>query len=211
MAQSPMPKNSIEKCDTLRFLTAWLSAPLRTGALLPSGRFLAKAMAEAINPDNPGFVVELGAGTGALTEALIKRGIEPERLILVETREEFRELLSHRYPKAQVLSIDAYNAARHIRQLDIGSVSAIVSGLPLLTQTPWKRRRLLLECLHLGTSATSFIQFTYFYRSPIPVASRRIKSVGGKMIWPNLWPARVWTYRIADMMDSPSLPNLGAK
>ena len=181
--------------DAAHFFRAWMAAPLRTGAQLPSGRELAKAMAAAVNPDAPGVVVELGSGTGAITAALVERGIAPERLILIEADPQFCALLRERYPAAQVLSGDAYAAPRMLRELGVGPIAAVVSGLPLLTQKPMKRQRLLLGLLRLGVPGSAFVQFTYFYRSPIPIGTRIIASDASPIVWRNLWPARVFTYR----------------
>jgi phosphatidylethanolamine/phosphatidyl-N-methylethanolamine N-methyltransferase len=181
--------------DALHFFRAWMAAPLRTGAQLPSGRGLAKAMAAAVDPATPGVVVELGSGTGAITAALVKRGIAPERLILIEADPQFCALLKQRYPRARVLSGDAYEAPRMLRELGIGPIAAVVSGLPLLTQKPVKRQRLLLGLLRLGVPGSAFVQFTYFYRSPIPIGTRNIASDASPIVWWNLWPARVYTYR----------------
>ena len=181
--------------DALHFFRAWMAAPLRTGAQLPSGRELAKAMAAAVDPDAPGAVVELGSGTGAITSALVERGIAPERLILIEADTLFCALLKERYPAARVLSGDAYDAPRMLRELGVGPIAAVVSGLPLLTQKPVKRQRLLLGLLRLGVPGSAFVQFTYFYRSPIPIGTRIIESDASPIVWWNLWPARVFTYR----------------
>jgi phosphatidylethanolamine/phosphatidyl-N-methylethanolamine N-methyltransferase len=180
--------------DALHFLRAWLAAPLRTGAQLPSGRELAKAMAAAVDPKAPGVVVELGAGTGAITAALVARGIAPERLILVEADPQFCALLKDRYPAARVLAGDAYAAPRMLRGLGVGPIAAVVSGLPLLTQRPVRRQRLLLQFLRLGVPGSAFVQFTYFYRSPIPIG-RSIATAASPIVWWNLWPARVFTSR----------------
>jgi len=193
-AQTSGPRVSYGS-DAVHFFRAWMAAPLRTGAQLPSGRELAKAMAAAVNPDAPGVIVELGSGTGAITQALVERGIAEERLILIEADPQFCALLKRRYPGARVLSGDAYAAPRMLRELDVGPIAAVVSGLPLLTQKPMKRQRLLLGLLRLGMPGSAFVQFTYFYRSPIPIGTRNIESDASPIVWWNLWPARVFTYR----------------
>lgn len=181
--------------DAAHFFRAWMAAPLRTGAQLPSGRGLAKAMAAAVDPGVPGVVVELGPGTGAITAALVARGIAPDRLILIEADPQFCALLKERYPAARVLEGDAYAAPRLLREMGVGPIAAVVSGLPLLTQKPVRRQRLLLGLLRLGVPESAFVQFTYFYRSPIPIGTRFIASDASPIVWWNLWPARVYTYR----------------
>ena len=193
-ANTSGPRTSYAR-DAMHFFRAWMAAPLRTGAQLPSGRELAKAMAAAVDPNAPGVVVELGSGTGAITAALVERGITPDRLILIEADPQFCALLKERYPRARVLSGDAYAAPRMLRELGVGPIAAVVSGLPLLTQKPVKRQRLLLGLLRLGMPGSAFVQFTYFYRSPIPIGTRIIESDASPIVWWNLWPARVFTYR----------------
>jgi phosphatidylethanolamine/phosphatidyl-N-methylethanolamine N-methyltransferase len=188
--------------DRARFLRAWFEAPLRTGAQLPSSRDLSLAMAAPVDPAVPGAVVELGAGTGAVTRALVERGVDPARLVLVEANPQFRELLQARYGDARVLALDAYAAPRLLPRLGIGPIAAVVSSLPLLTQRPWRRRRLLVESLRLAASGAPFVQFTYFYRSPIPLSSEAIVTDVSPMIWRNLWPARVWCYRLPSELQA---------
>lgn len=182
--------------DTTAFLRAWLNAPLQTGAQLPSSHHLARAMAAAVDPSIPGMVLELGPGTGVVTEALVERGLDPTRLVLVEANPDFCSLLRTRYPSATVLLDDAYAAPRSLRKSGIRHVAAVVSSLPLLTQRPSRRRRLLLDSLRLITPGAPFVQFTYFYRSPIPLPPDRLTVQSTSMVWRNLWPARVWCYRM---------------
>src|SRR2546422_6212896 len=77
-------KNGIRLDDEVRFIRSWIEKPLTTGAVTPSGRALARTMAAYIDPSRPGPVIELGPGTGPVTEALLAQGIDPSRLILVE-------------------------------------------------------------------------------------------------------------------------------
>ncbi|WP_051321023.1 class I SAM-dependent methyltransferase [Rhizobium mesoamericanum] len=182
--------------DTSAFLRAWLDAPLQTGAQLPSSRHLARAMAAAIDPAIPGAVLELGPGTGVVTEALVERGIDPARLVLVEANPDFCSLLKTRYPSATVLLEDAYAAPRLLRNSGARQVSAVVSSLPLMTRRPSRRHRLLLDSLRLIIPGAPFVQFTYFFRSPIPLPQDRLTVQSSPIVWRNLWPARVWCYRM---------------
>src|SRR5690349_7826555 len=95
--------------DEVRFIRSWLEKPLAIGAVTPSSRPLARAMASDVDPRSPGPIVELGPGTGPVTEALLDRGIEQERLVLVEFNPTFCQLLRARFPRATVIQGDAYN------------------------------------------------------------------------------------------------------
>ena len=70
--------------DERRFLRTLFESPRLTGAVAPSGRFLARAMAKPIDPAGKGLIVELGPGTGPVTSALLKRGVKSDRLVLVD-------------------------------------------------------------------------------------------------------------------------------
>ncbi|RZK93002.1 MAG: phospholipid methyltransferase, partial [Methylobacterium sp.] len=97
--------------DEARFLRSWFERPLVTGSVTPSGKMLARTMASYVDPRMAGPVIELGPGTGPVTEALIRRGIDQERLILVEYNPDFCRLLRTRFPRANVVQGDAYDIA----------------------------------------------------------------------------------------------------
>jgi phosphatidylethanolamine/phosphatidyl-N-methylethanolamine N-methyltransferase len=186
-----------EHSDDFVFLRAWVRAPLVTAAMLPSGRVLSRAMAAAVDLALPGPVVELGPGTGAVTAALVERGVAPERLILIEFLPEFCEVLRRRYPAARVIAGDAFAAPDILRSLNVGPLAGVVSCLPLYGKTPERRERLLNDLLRLGPKGMPFVQATNFPRSPIPFDDGKIAGTPSRRIWFNLLPALVWTYRLA--------------
>lgn len=181
--------------DNLLFFRSWMQHPLRAGAFKPSSTGLARAMASRVDPALPGPVVELGPGTGAVTRALVDRGVDPARLVLVEADPGFCTLLRRRWPMAQVVQGDAWAAPALLRQFDLPA-AAVVAGLPLLIRPPGERLRLVMGCLRQAMPGAPFIQFTYFVRSPVPAPRAGLRAKGSGMIWWNLWPARVWTYRL---------------
>ncbi len=182
--------------DEFVFLRAWMRAPLVTAAMLPSGKRLSQALAEAVDPAVPGPIVELGPGTGPVTAALVERGISPDRLILIEFLPEFCELLQRRYPAAHVIAGDAFTAPDILRHLKVGPLAGVVSCLPLYGKKPEARQRLLKELLRLGRKGMPFVQATNFPRSPIPFDPASVAGEASPRIWFNLFPALVWTYRL---------------
>src|SRR5262249_39696700 len=188
-------KNGIRFDDEVRFIRSWLERPLSTGAVTPSGRVLARTMARYVDPTLPGPIVELGPGTGPVTEALISEGVAPERLVLVEFNTAFCQLLRARFPPATVVQGDAYG----LRALIGGSLqqpaAAIVSGLPLFTKPVRMRLRLFREALDLLRPDAPFVQFTYAVVPPIPKKLSGVRAEASERIWKNMPPARVWVYR----------------
>lgn len=190
-------KKPLRLDDELRFLQSWFQRPLTTGAVAPSGRALAKAMAEQVDLARPGPVVELGPGTGAVTEALIARGLDPSRLVLVEFNTEFCHLMSRRYPTATVVHGDAYTLTRTLRHQLAEPAAAVVSSLPLFTKPLLHRLTLLNAAFRLMQPGAPFIQFTYAVVPPIPKDAGDYTATVTRRIWLNVPPARVWVYRRA--------------
>ncbi|HKG00869.1 MAG TPA: phospholipid methyltransferase [Xanthobacteraceae bacterium] len=190
-------KNGIRLDDEVRFIRSWLEKPLAIGAVTPSGRVLARTMARYVNPIMAGPVVELGPGTGPVTEALIAEGVAPERLVLVEFNPTFCQLLRARFPAATVIQGDAYGMRRLLAGLLQQPAAAIVSGLPLVTKPVRMRLRLLRDALELLRPGAPFVQFTYAVVPPIPNRLAGVCAEASERIWKNMPPARVWVYRKA--------------
>jgi phosphatidylethanolamine/phosphatidyl-N-methylethanolamine N-methyltransferase len=187
-------KNGIRLNDEVRFIRSWIQKPLAMGAVTPSGKVLARAMARYVDPDGEGPVVELGPGTGPVTEALVEHGVNPARLVLVEFNPKFCQLLSQRFPEATVVHADAYRLRESLATLTRHQAAAVVSGLPLMTKPLRMRLRLLREALALLQPAAPFVQFTYAVVPPIPKLTG-VKVEASERIWRNMPPARVWVYR----------------
>jgi phosphatidylethanolamine/phosphatidyl-N-methylethanolamine N-methyltransferase len=183
--------------DEVRFLSSWLQSPLKTGAVSPSSPALARAMAAEIDPGVPGPVVELGPGTGPVTEAILARGVAPERLIAVEFNPRFCRLVRKRFPGVQVVQGDGYALAETLGEIAPHPLAAIVSSLPLMTRPMPVRLRTLSAALRLLRPGAPFIQFTYAMTAPIPPRPARYSLTASPRIWLNLPPARVWVYRAA--------------
>ena len=184
--------------DGARFLKSVVAAPRLTGAVAPSGRALARAMAAAAGPPAHGLIVELGPGTGPVTRSLIEAGVQRERLVLVEYDPGFCRLLSQRFAPAKIIHGDAYDLPRALADLTGQPIGAVVSSLPLLNQPTERREKLIGDAFALMGPSGLFVQFTYGLKSPIPRAAcaNRYSAIRSGAILLNLPPARVWTYRL---------------
>ena len=188
-------KKSLRLDDEMQFIRSWIEKPLSTGAVMPSSRVLARAMARYVDPRSQGPVIELGPGTGPVTEALVRRGVNPGRLILVEFNPDFCRLLRTRYPAATVVQGDAYRLRRLLENYVDEPAAAVVSGLPLVTKPLRTRVRLISDAMTLLATGAPFVQFTYAMLPPIPKELSGVRAESSELIWMNLPPARVWVYR----------------
>jgi len=181
--------------DEVRFLRSWIEKPLHMGAVMPSGRELARTMAQYVNVDSSEPVVELGPGTGAITSALIEHGVDQKRLVLVEYNPGFCALLRDRYPHAKVVQGDAYALRDSLWNMLSAPASAVVSGLPLVTKPMLTRLKLIRDAFVALAPGAPFVQFTYSVAPPIPKSLPGVSTEASERIWMNLPPARVWVYR----------------
>lgn len=188
-------EKKIQRLDEIHFIRSWLEKPLATGAVAPSGRMLARTMAAYVNPQADGPVIELGPGTGPVTEALVEQGVDPGRLVLVEFNPNFCRLLRSRFPTATVVQGDAYGLQRLLGSLLRDPAAAVVSGLPLFTKPLKTRLRLMYDAFGLMAPGAPFVQFTYAMVPPIPRALTGVTAEASERVWMNLPPARVWVYR----------------
>jgi len=187
-------KKPLRLDDEVRFLRSWIEKPLHMGAVMPSSKILARAVARYVDPHSTSPVIELGPGTGAITDALIKRGVAEKRLVLVEFDPGFCALLRERYPQATVIQGDAYNLDHTLADFK-EPAAAMVSGLPLVTKPMLTRVKLMRDAFLKLEPAAPFIQFTYSVAPPIPKSLPGIHTQASERIWMNLPPARVWVYR----------------
>jgi phosphatidylethanolamine/phosphatidyl-N-methylethanolamine N-methyltransferase len=169
------------------FLQGLLLAPRAVSAPTPSGPVLAATMAAEIDLSRRGLVVELGPGSGTVTQALIERGMPQSRLLAVECTPYFVTLLRDRYPAADIRQGDAFAFERYLPAN--AEVAAVISGVPLFNFPAEKRAALIRKGLE---RCGRFIQLSYGWVPPIqPLPGIRLAKT---IVWRNFPPAHVWTY-----------------
>ena len=173
------------------FFRRWLSDPLQMGSIVPSSRFLCRRIAELVVAGGDGLVVEIGAGTGVISRALIEAGIAPERLVLVEIVPEMADHLRESLPGTTVLCADAFALPRHLPGGPIGSV---ICGIPLV-MLPLERQRLFVEQVERIAPGLGFLLYTYCITSPLPHRKLGLSAVRESWTPRNFPPASVWRYR----------------
>ncbi len=177
----------------LAFFARFLRDRRHVGAVLPSGRALARAVAHAVGPlANGAVIVELGPGTGALTEELV-RAFPRARLLLVERDPAFVGTLRAQFPLARVVAGDAADLEGILEQEGVRPATA-VSGLPMLSLPESMRKAVFSALGRVLPTGARYVQFTYG-----PAAWRRMAVPGFRLasqrrVWGNVPPAAVLTF-----------------
>jgi phosphatidylethanolamine/phosphatidyl-N-methylethanolamine N-methyltransferase len=179
--------------DTTLFLQEWFANPQRMGAVAPSSPKLAAAMARWL-PSNPeSYVLELGPGTGAVTEALLERGLREDRLIAIERNPKMARLLREKFPRAQIIIGDAWKLDDLLqdRRNPIDSVGAVISSLPLLNFPPEQAEALADKIRAVLEPKGNWVQYSYHLGKKQVRGADSFKLRASKIVWLNFPPARV--------------------
>lgn len=177
--------------------------PRSVGAVCPSSSELARAMARELGKIDDGLVLELGAGTGSITQALLEQGIPPACLIAIERSPALVAHLRARFPGIRVIEGDATQLDQLLGS-EAGKVQAVVSGLPLRSLPCPSVREIAHQVQQLLPGDGVFVQFTYDLRTPSFNWNTVLRKQRTQVIWKNLPPARVDTFvRQADVLMLP--------
>ena len=176
------------------FLRKFLHQGTRVASIAPSSHNLALALCQHITPKRPQTIVELGAGTGAVTAVAVQKMHPQSTFVAVELDRDFARILRQRFPRLTVLEANVSNLSSLLVALGIGSVDVVLSGLP----TPSLPRSVstpLFTCLNqqLGVgylSQLTLLPWVYagFYR-------RLFAEVAFSPVWRNLPPGGVYHCR----------------
>jgi len=174
------------------FIQEFINRPGTIGAICPSSRFLAKHMARQVSPADDGLVIELGGGTGVITQALLDRGVAPDRLMVVEYSNQFVQKLRARFSNLNIVHGNATELCRFVPQGR--KVSAIVSSLPLCSLPAPMTRLILQQWQELLCDTGVAVQFTYHLRTPKWRSYLDPHHTRSQIVWANIPPANITTF-----------------
>ena len=144
----------------------------------------------------PGRVIEVGPGTGPFTRALLDAGYDEANMLLIEFNPEFVALLKKRHPRATIVQGSAFDIDVIAPEQGWTDVDGVVSGLPLYVYPVADRQKLMREAVKLSNARGGMVQFTYFFKSPVPRVPG-VRQRYRRFVPLNLWPASVWRYEKA--------------
>jgi phosphatidylethanolamine/phosphatidyl-N-methylethanolamine N-methyltransferase len=184
--------------ETGLFFRRWLANPLKVGAVVPSSYALAQLVASHIQRNGDDFVLEIGAGTGAITRALIDAGLPADRLVLVELDPKMSAVLAERFAGIHIITGDATKLTEILPEHVRGRIATVVSGLPMIGKPREFHQAIVDACFSVMRPGGAILQYTYSPVSPLP---RKQLGITGKLMgWAasNLPPAAVWRFTRAE-------------
>jgi phosphatidylethanolamine/phosphatidyl-N-methylethanolamine N-methyltransferase len=175
------------------FFRRWMANPLQMGSIVPSSPALCKRIVAQTHYADDEIVVELGAGTGVISRALIDAGLPPERLHVVEIVPDMADHLRAALPGARVVQGDARRLPNLIPQEFHGRVGTVVVGIPLVL-LPFREQQRFIEAIEAVAPGRGFILYSYCVTSPLPWKKHGL--VPKREAWTplNFPPASVWRY-----------------
>jgi phosphatidylethanolamine/phosphatidyl-N-methylethanolamine N-methyltransferase len=178
------------------FFRRWMANPLQMGSIVPSSPALCKRIAAQTKANPDQIVVELGAGTGVISRALLECGLPPERLYVVEIVRDMAEHLRAVLPGARVIEGDARRLPQLIPAELHGKIGTVVVGIPLVL-LPFAEQRRFIEAIEAVAPGVGFILYSYCITSPLPWKKHGL--VPKREAWTplNFPPASVWRYQPA--------------
>jgi len=178
------------------FLRRWAANPLQMGSVVPSSPALGRRIAAQIACGPDEVVVELGAGTGSISRALLDNGLPPDRLVVVEIVPEMARHLARSLPGVTVIEGDAFALPEALPPALHGKVGTAICGVPLVL-LPLEQQRRLVAAVEAVAPGRGFLHFSYCITSPLPW--RKLGLTARREAWTplNLPPASVWRYRPA--------------
>jgi phosphatidylethanolamine/phosphatidyl-N-methylethanolamine N-methyltransferase len=182
--------------ERLLFIKNFLKNPKSMGAVAPSSNALGRLICNSLRVQSDSYVIEIGGGTGSFTRALIKGGVQPTNLVVIEIHPELCAFLKKKFPDVLVIQGDATHLRDILPPHIMGHVSAVISGIPLLNLSEQEQRALLDSSFDVMDDDGAFLQFTYSPISPlkgiknIDVVQKRL----GRVLW-NIPPATVWQFK----------------
>lgn len=178
------------------FLRRWLANPLQMGSIVPSSPALGRRIAALVERGPEEVVVELGAGTGAVSRALLAGGVPPERLVVVEIVPEMARHLARELPGVTVLQGDAFALAEALPAALHGRVGTAICGIPLV-MLPLERQRAFVAAVEAVAPGRGFLLYSYCVTSPLPWKALGLTARREAWTPLNFPPASVWRFRPA--------------
>jgi phosphatidylethanolamine/phosphatidyl-N-methylethanolamine N-methyltransferase len=179
--------------NPLMFLRRWAANPLQMGSIIPSSPSLCKRIVRQVRRTRDQYVLELGAGTGVVSKALLDAGLPPEKLFVVEIVHDMAEHLRRVLPGVNVIEGDARELSKLLPAQVRGHIGTVVCGVPLVL-LPLVEQRRFIDAMEAVAPGKGFLHFSYCITSPLPYRKHHLLAKREEWTPRNFPPASVWRY-----------------
>lgn len=187
------------------FFRRWLANPLQMGSVTPSSPALCGLITRRIQRGPDEIVLELGAGTGVISRAILESGVPADRLVVIEIVPAMARILRETLPGVTVVEGDAWRLPDLLPPHWHGRIGTVVCGIPMVLLS-LTRQRGLVDAIEAVAPGRGFLHFSYCATSPLP--SRKLGLSARRQSWTplNFPPASVWRYTGVDRMRGEARP-----
>lgn len=171
----------------------FLADPKSIGAITPSSSSLARAMTARI--DNESTVLEIGAGSGAITRYIPNRS-NGAPLVLFEQDQQLARQLRYQFGEAWVLEGFFHDTVKQLEELPENLI--IVSSIPFKSISDELHSNTVHAICDIlqASPGRKLIQYTYFNSPPFTPSHGNLYWKKTANVWANLPPATVWELRM---------------
>ena len=175
------------------FFRRWMANPLQMGSVIPSSPALCRRLVAQVRRTGDEAVLELGAGTGVVSRALLDAGVPAERLFVVEIVPDMARHLRRVLPGVTVIEGDARCLPDLIPAHWHGRIGSVICGIPMVL-LPLAEQRRFVAAIEAVAPGRGFLHFSYCVTSPLPAP--KLALAGTRAAWTplNFPPASVWRY-----------------
>ena len=175
------------------FFRRWIANPLQMGSVVPSSPALCRRLVAHARRAPGEAVLELGAGTGVISRALLDAGLPPELLFVVEIVPGMAGHLRRILPGATVINGDARELPALLPARWHGAIGSVICGIPLVL-LPLAQQRRFIDAIEAVAPGRGFLHYSYCVTSPLAAEKHGLEARREAWTPLNFPPASVWRY-----------------
>lgn len=186
----------------IEFIKGTLRNPSMVGSIIPSSKYLAREFTRGVEVAEDAAVLELGPGTGPITEHLHGEMDDPSLYVGIERDPEYVDLLQRRFPEMTFVEGSAADMVEHLEAAGFEGADVIISALPFSTLPQHVMAEIYDGLEELMEAGTQFRTVQYAHAWPMASAERFRRHMNrmfgqhtrSPIVWRNVPPGYILTW-----------------
>ncbi len=179
--------------DMLLFCKSWFNSPKQMGTIFPSSSQTGKKIADIIKDPENVIVVEVGAGTGQVTDEILKLGVAKDNFVAIEYDTGLCAELTKKHPNdLDLMNMDAADMLEKLPKKFIGRTDYLISTLPLIPMGREKTKKIIDDIFTVLKPNGVFVQVTLSPFQPKYIKDLGLRATKLFISWLNMPPMHVW-------------------